>query len=192
MKKKTVIAVVAILILTISCFVACNDGEITSLSVIYENVNLSVGQIVDLNDCIIKEGKGKLNYAIENQDVLSIDGSKVKALKNGKGTAIVTGGDFTVKIEINVNNNNEINLSFEDATKVYTGETFYVTPIGNYPEGTEIKYTCDGKEFNGASDAGVYNVTATVTVPKGYKLICEKNTSNVLQLHTTYAKIRSP
>ena len=54
MKKKTVIAVVAILILTISCFVACNDGEITSLSVIYENVNLSVGQIVDLNDCIIK------------------------------------------------------------------------------------------------------------------------------------------
>ena len=175
MKKIKIIAVLAILIFTLGCFIACK-GEITALNATYETVNLSVGQKLDLNECIVKEGKGKLQYAIENQDVLSIDGSIVKALKIGKATAIITGGEFTVKIEISVNNNNEVNLSFDDVTKVYTGETFYVTPRGDYPNGTEIKYTCNGKEFIGASEAGIYNVTVTITVPKGFKLICEKNT----------------
>ena len=54
-------------------------------------------------------------------------------------------------------------IAFEDATYTYNGQTRNIYVKGDIPEGVEVKYTLGNKVFNGASQAGTYEVTATLT-----------------------------
>lgn len=155
---------------------ACS-GEITSLSASVSALRVKVGGSVDLSEYIEKKGGGELMYSAENADVIELRGSVVKGLKEGSAAVVVMGGEFTVRINIEVSDGTRVNLTFPDVTTVYTGDEYNVAPVGDYPEGTEIKYYLDGELFTGAKNAGVYEITAEVVLPDGYILDCDDFTA---------------
>ena len=140
-----IILAVSILLFALT---GCN-GEITSLTVKKENIILKLGGTIDLNDYVEKEGGGKLSYAAENIEVIELKGSKVTGKKEGEAAVVISGGEFVVRVRITVKDTSKVTISFPDTTATYNGGKFYITPAGNYPEGTEITYKCDGKDFYG-------------------------------------------
>ncbi|MFC3197150.1 BspA family leucine-rich repeat surface protein [Parapedobacter deserti] len=54
-------------------------------------------------------------------------------------------------------------ITFEDASFTYSGTDHTLAITGDLPEGASVSYTIDGEPGNGATDAGEYEVTATVS-----------------------------
>ena len=178
---KTVFLMAAIILavsILLFALTGCN-GEITSLTVKKENIILKLGGTIDLNDYVEKEGGGKLSYAAENIEVIELKGSKVTGKKEGEAAVVISGGKFVVRVRITVKDTSKVTISFPDTTATYNGGKFYITPAGNYPEGTEITYKCDGKDFYGATEAGIYEITASVKLPEGYVLDCKDATATL-------------
>lgn len=168
--------VAAITVIFAALFFGCN-GEITSLEAKNETVTMKPGQTIDIRTLVEKKGNGDLAYSVENPDVLTIKGNTLVALNEGEGSLIVASDKFTVRIKVIVSKGVRVKLVFSDTTAVYDGSAFFIGPTGVIPKGTSIKYTCGGKEFNGAIDAGTYEVTAEVTLPDGYILECDDLTA---------------
>ena len=170
--------VAAITVIFAALFFGCG-GTVTALKAKNEAVSIKPDQTIDVNSLVVKEGNGKVSFSVENPDVLQLKGNKLKGIKEGKGAVIATADEFTVRIEVTVGIGTKVKLAFPDTTAVYDGGTFFINPTGTVPEGTTVKYACGGKEFNGATEAGTYEVTATVTLPDGYVLECDDLTATL-------------
>lgn len=152
------------------CLLFGCSGEITSLSTEYTVIDLAVGSVVDMSDYVTIEGNGIPDYAIENVDVLSLKGSKVTALKEGQGAVIISSGDFVVRIVVVVTDRSNLVLTMSDTTCYYDGKSHFVTINESLPKGTQVTYYCNGEIFNGATNAGEYEINAEVVLPKGYSI----------------------
>ncbi len=148
--------------------VACTEKETTSLTAKKDSFYLTLGGTVNLDNYVEKEGNGKLYYAVENPDVLKLDGSRVTGIAEGKGAVIIESGNFFVRIEVEVVDTKKIKVSVEDTQEEYDGKAHFPTVSGKIPEGSSVTYYMDGKVFTGAVEAGSYTVRAQVDLPDGY------------------------
>jgi len=163
-----------ILSVIIACAVAAfalsctSDGEITSFSVKYEAVRIKIGEKIKGEQLYEKEGGGKVLYTVENPDILSADGGIITGLAEGVGYIHFKAGEFSGRVKITVYDGYKVNAELKGATFTYDGTVKNLTVTG-LPDGSEIKYYVDGREFFGATDPGKYTVTAEVTLPDGYR-----------------------
>ena len=167
--KKKLLFILILLLATVVLF-SCTQGDITALSVKSNSLTLALNKSFDVSQYVEVEGKGKLFYSIENSDVLSIDGSIITGKKEGKGAVIVTGGDFSVKINVTVVDAYNVSFELMDNTVYYNGKVHNVINKTNVPKGSTIEYYHNGEVFYGATEAGEYKITAKLTLPKGYSL----------------------
>ena len=141
-------------------------------------ISMRVGTKADVTKYFEKEGKGEVYFAVENSEVLSIDGSKITALKEGKANVQISGGDFIVNLPVEVVNERKVKVGIADVTANYDGHTYNVVQTGDkLPDGSEVKLFHNGEIFNGASKAGKYEVTMEVTLPNGYSADYTKKTA---------------
>lgn len=124
-------------------------------------------------DYVTIEGNGIPDYAVENVEVLSLKGSQVTALKEGQGAVIISSGEHVVRIVVNVIDKYNIELTMSDVTCYYDGKSHALSIDQNLPKGTHVTYYCNGEVFNGTTNAGVYEISAEVVLPKGYSLKSE-------------------
>ncbi|HBP44125.1 MAG TPA: hypothetical protein DD621_05650 [Clostridiales bacterium] len=104
-------------------------------------------------------------------------GVTVKTYKGNKNTEA---GIYTASVEFNYDSSNynkpvindcvwTINkaditgITISNLTAVYDGELHSVNVDGNIPSGSNVKITYNGKEVDGVSEVGTYNVEVTIT-----------------------------
>ena len=177
--KKNVFLIVLVCLLALSCvlFGCDNKEDISSLSLTAPNgITMRVGARTDVTKYFEKEGKGKIEYAVENADVLSIKGSTITALKEGTAYVVISGGEHVVRLYVEVSDGKRISFDLADTTAVYDGRkhniAWYSDPL---PEGTEVELYHNGERFDGATNAGTYEITFQLKLPKGYIAVSEKN-----------------
>ncbi len=174
MKKKFAVLVFILLCILVAC-----NGTTTSLTAKKNSFYLSLNGTVDINDYIEQEGNGKLYYAVENTDVLKLDGSKVTGIAEGKGVIVVESDGYYVRIAVEVVDNRRVFVSLQDATAVYDGTAHYPEIVGSLPEGSGVKYYCNDAPFEGATDAGEYTVTVEASVPEPFYVEYGKKTATL-------------
>lgn len=167
--KKGVIRLVSMLLCLLSvCLFACADGEITAIEPKDGDIVIALGASVDPKEWVTVAGKGTLFYTVETPDILAYDGSLVTANKEGTGYLTVYSGSVSCRLVVRVVDGMRITASLKDASCVYDGEAKFLSATGNFPEGTEIRYFCNGEIFEGATDPGVYEIELEVLPPDGY------------------------
>ena len=179
MKKKRILFVLSIILLLCFLLFGCDKGEITSLRLTAPNgVSMKVGAKADVTKYYEREGKGEIAYAVENAEVLSLDGSTVTALKEGEAYVVITGGNHTVRLYVKVSDGKRVRYGLADTDADYDGRAHTAAFYGDaFPEGTQIELFYNGQPFVSAVDAGVYEITSRVTLPQGYIAVCEKETA---------------
>ena len=96
MKKKLfALAMLLLCLLLVSC-----TRETTALYAKKSSFYLALDGSVNIEDYLIKEGKGKLNYSIENPDVLQLDGTTLRGIAVGKGAVIAESDGFILRHSI--------------------------------------------------------------------------------------------
>lgn len=166
MKKVIFYCILTACIIALSvCLFSCSGGTITALSAKHEKVSLSLNSSLYIDNYIEYEGKGKLSYAIENTEVLSLSGNKVTAVGIGKGTVIVSAGDLSVRFQVTVIDTLAISITAQDATFEYDGTIKNIDILGSLPQQSVVKYYYNGQEFFGSKEIGEYEVEVEVTFP---------------------------
>ncbi len=124
--------------------------------VLYRTNNDTSNGILFTLDFEVTEDAVPGEYSVEvvvdkAKDITDQNGENV-AYAVEAGCVTLVGEDFNSRVALN------------DSTVVYDGE--YHTPAlsgtGYLPDGYTVEYTCDGEDFEGAKDAGTYEVTATL------------------------------
>lgn len=161
-----VTALIFVCLLSVFLF-ACADGDIASLVPLREEIYLQIDKSFVIDDYVTVTGKGKLGYTVENPDVLRLDGNIVTGISEGTGYVTVTGGSASCRLKIIVIDSSVIKVNLSDATFAYDGEKKFPLLSGNLPDGTTVKYYCDGEEFDGAALPGIYNIKVEVLPPEG-------------------------
>lgn len=169
MKQRKIIFIIAAIILSV-CLFACNDGKISAISVKegYETVYLSPDGFFYAKNCVEVVGKGKLDYVVENSDVLKLDGEKIVAIKEGTGYVTVKSGDISCTITVVVSDVYRVSAEISGGEYTYDGRAHFPTVKGNLPEGTEVIYRKDGEIFEGAIAPGTYEIETEIILPEGY------------------------
>lgn len=173
MKKKLTLIIITVFLalLFAGALCACNKNEIRNLKAIYETVRLPLNGSLYIENYITYEGKGKLNYAIENIDVLELKKNKVTGISAGKGKIVVFTDTETIAITVIVVNENEISVEAKDASFAYDGNIKNIKlEAPTMPQGSVISYFCEGNEFYGAKEPGTYEVEVRISVPQGYEI----------------------
>ncbi len=163
--KKKLFALVMLLL----CFLLVSCArETTALHAKKSSFYLALDGSVNIEDYLIKEGKGKLNYSIENPDVLQLDGTTLRGIAVGKGAVIAESDGFIVRINVEVVDTKKVSVNVLDGHIRYDGSWHLPTVVGKLPEGSYVRFYSGGELFNGAVEAGRYELTAEVVVPEPY------------------------
>lgn len=180
MKKVMLYCILITSIIALSvCLFSCNDTQITALSAKYEQVSLPLNSSLYVENYIDYEGKGKLSYAIENTEVLSLSGNKVTAVGIGKGTVIVSAGDLSARFQVIVTDTSAISITAQDASFAYDGTVKNISILGNLPENSEVKYYHNEQEFLGTKEIGEYEISVEVILPEKYNATYIKKTATL-------------
>lgn len=149
------LAVVAMLILT-----ACNEVVPVSIAVTgTDEIYLDEFDYADYT-ITVTYSDGTTQMLPLTAQYLSAD-DQAKLTTAGKHTITVNYQDLTTTFTVRLNNREVLDLTFADATVVYDGQPHSLQVTG-LPDGATVTY--DG---NGQVNAGVYTVTAIVTLPDG-------------------------
>ena len=164
MKKKLfALAMLLVCLLLVSC-----TKETTALRAKKSSFYLALDGSVNIEDYLVKEGKGKLNYSIENPDVLQLDGTTLRGIAVGKGAVIAESDGFIVRIDVEVVDTKKVSVNVLDGRIRYDGSWHLPTVVGKLPEGSYVRFYSGEELFNGAVEAGRYELTAEVVVPEPY------------------------
>lgn len=170
---------ITILVLLSVCLFSCSEIKTTALSVKYEQVSLPLNASLNIENYIEYEGKGKFSYAIENTDVLSLQGTKVTAIGIGVGSVIINYGTLNARFSVIVTDTSAVNVTAQDCEYMYDGELKNITVNGTLPENSTIKYLLNGEEFFGTEEIGSYEIEIEVTLPDKFNLNYVKKTANL-------------
>ncbi len=181
MKKtaKILIFILFVIALVAVTFACTEKGEYTRLELKKADVSVGLGERYDLMQCFSVEGNGKIYFTVES-DCLDIKDGYLYGAKVGSGIVTYSSGSYSGKINVTVYDRYEANVVLSDVTCDYDGGIKNVTVSGRYPEGTVIKYYCEGEEFFGAKMPGEYVITAEAVLPEKYHLRQEINTATLV------------
>jgi len=152
---------------------ACKDNNIRNLTVKFEAVELPLGGKLIIDNYISYEGesKGKLNYAVENLDVLTISDNVVSAIGRGTGKVVVSSEDETVSFNVIVVDKSAIDIKVSNISTNYDTTLKNIdVELSQIPDGTKINYYCDDNKVDGFVNPGTYEITVEVIAPNGYKV----------------------
>lgn len=154
-------------------FVLASCGEtVESLSAATDEISMRVGDTVKAGDFVVKAGKGRVSYSVENSDAFRLKGDRLRALSEGRGTLVAYANGRVVRIPVVATDSRMVRISFPDIVATYDGEPHFPTFDGRIPPGATVRYVCGGADFVSAQSAGEYRLTARVTLPEGYALDC--------------------
>ena len=186
-KNKAIVLLLSLLILLSCLLIACNTS-ITTLEAKSTNGYLKLGEEVDASVFFNIEGKGKIYYSVQDSDILSVSGTKVKALSIGIGYlyAMDSSGEKVARISITVTENNPNAINVVETTTIYDGNIHNIGITGSIPAGAEITYIYNGEAFAGAINAGDYVIKVSITNKDGKEVKLENNTATLHIEKATY------
>jgi hypothetical protein len=182
MKKKFILYLITIILAVLmgTTLFACDNDEIYNLSIKYESVQLPLGGSLYISNYISYDGKGDLNYSIENTDVLEIKDDKVTGIGVGEGKILVSSEDEIVTMKVYVKNDYSIDVEAENVNATYDGTVKNIFVDSSlFPEGTTIEYYCNQQVFEGTTEPGEYEVSVSVIVPDEYEVNYINNTATL-------------
>lgn len=157
-------AVITVTVSTASatCRITVTEGiAVTSVSLNQTSLSLEVGDIKTITATVLPSNAidKSLTWESSDETIAIVDNGKINAIKAGLSKITATVGGITASCEVLVSNKTFENLVLESQTYIYDGTAKNLT-ISNLPHGAEVIY-----QNNGQTEAGVYIVTATVSMP---------------------------
>ena len=159
----------------------------------YKDLNLSAKLVINkANIEGITFNDLEVDYTGNSYEVKIIGdlpaGADVKYTSNVSGVtnSAINAGDYTLTATITAPNYNDLvlestllinkidfsNITFDDITVDYDGNSHQITVLGNLPSDATVIYTCDVNGItNSAIEVGKYNVTATINAPNFNELV---------------------
>lgn len=179
MKKRVlpILLIIFLILIAGATLFAC-ENKISNLKVKYETVRLPENGKLYIENYIEYDGSGTPDYAVENLDVLYLEGSEVTGIMVGNGKVIISAGDETVSFIVEVYSDTLIEIDAKDVNTVYDGtmKNIFVN-LSCCPDGTDVVYTCGDEEIDGFVLPGRYEITVAVIPPEGYTVFYENYTA---------------
>lgn len=177
-KLPKMLIVLATLLCVLCALNACAESGATTASLKQEELTLRIGEKARLGAFFDTDKPPKeVFYAVGNGDLIDIDGELITAKAAGKTYVMITVDEIVLRLNVIVIDDRKVSAAAVNVTCVYDGNLHNIAIKGKLPSGTTIKYFLNGKEFTGASEAGVYEITAEITVPEKYELTYAERTA---------------
>lgn len=184
MKRKGLVNLlftIALILLIGSTLFACANDDIHNLKATSEIIELPLNGSLPITNYITYEGKGKLNYSVENTDVLLLKGERVTAIAVGTGKIVVATKDETITITVRVVDRSQINVEAIDTEEIYDGTVKnIIVDTSDLPDGSLLKYYVGEQEFFGTDIPDTYLVTVEAVLPQGYNANYIRKTANLV------------
>jgi hypothetical protein len=159
---------------TATCTITVTKEEVVEPPVVEPKVTFAVSEItieLDVNPEYTLTpklvGEAELSYAIDHEDVLSIEGNKITALKVGNAVVTATYGESTATINVTVVKQFSVSLDQEinegDEVSAYVNEPLSLVIVDKTDIGIGVECTSSDKTVATITNSGVITPLAEGT-----------------------------